>query len=1183
MGKIKTNERELLGKITEWFNEHIKRNAFPFTEATNEPGIPTETTTRFGDLVIWKNLQARDAYTYLELKPPFAARENLETFRQKAVQLKVEYAYTWDFQSLNAFKVKGNKLEPLGSEPTPILTNINDWLRGDIQATIKAYIRRICSEVIRLHDVGSFERFQPEKVYFVNLLRNSTQQLIPEFEKFFKDESRDKKKKAKITEYVTKQGITYPSDSEFFKLIARQRVYGLITKIIFYLTVSRYFEDLPELHQSDERDLNRLLKVAFTKASEKDWQAVFVDGPIEGLGIPNSAYPYLRELFSELRVYHFGDLPEDVIGELFEEIVDPEQRHNLGQYFTREDLVDLIIGTVVQDKDGFYGDPTCGSGTFLIRLYDRLRYLSGHRATHNQLLNQIWGIDIGKFPAELSTINLFRQDVKNFDNFPRVVHKDVFEIRKGESFPFPPPHAGKYFKDKIDVTIPEFHGLVGNFPYIRQELIEKKVKGYKKDLTKILAEEYLLTYPSLFELKSIKEKDIANARGLSEAEQKKSIQRWVEKGHVELKLSGQADIYAYIFLHTATLLSKDGAFAIITSNSWLDVSYGSVMKQFFLDHFKIKMIIASWAEPWFEDAAVNTIVTVLEREENTQARSDNIVHFVKLKMKLEELIPFRDLRLESQKRWDRIDGIVSMIESAEHDKKVRKVSDVISSLETDEMRIRMVKQSDIIHELQGKEDLAKWGKYLRAPDVYFEILEKCKDKLVPLKQIADVRFGIKTGINEFFYLTSIVTLSEAKGLTSIEKKDSSSRLKSNGTQNDMRVQCRNDRGWEGEIEQKYLKRIIKDSSQFKKILIESNEVTVLLFVCNESKEKLKKQGDVGALRYIEWGETQTNEQNVSFPKIKSVQSRKYWYGINNVIDDEILYLAAPRNRFLAFHNKERFLVDKRLYSIKPNKESVLVFLNSFLNILHLEAYGRDVNNGNAKEFTVEDVENMLIPDTDVKFDISKLEKRKIKPIFEEIKQKDRKALDAAVLKALGLNVEEYLPRIYEGLCEMVHERLELPKMRKKQQKEKVKISYDQVKASVIKDCLSDGIRKFPEDFYDDNYLKVECETHPTTGKKLHSEHFMGHYELKDESGKLILQIEGESIAEFAMILAKENVYQLKIPKSDKVVESILKKYHRYVRNLRKSLEEDAHQKLHDWSVAERMAKEIMEEYGIHNF
>ena len=91
---------------------------------------------------------------------------------------------------------------------------------------------------------------------------------------------------------------------------------------------------------------------------------------------------------------------------------------------------------------------------------------------------------------------------------------------------------------------------------------------------------------------------------------------------------------------------------------------------------------------------------------------------------------------------------------------------------------------------------------------------------------------------------------------------------------------------------------------------------------------------------------------------------------------------------------------------------------------------------------------------------------------------------------------------------------------------------------------------------------------------------MGHYELMDEQGKTVLLIEGESKAEFAMILAKENVYQLKIPKSEKVVEAILKNFHRYVRGLRKSLEEDAHQKLHDWSIAERMAREILAEYGI---
>ena len=34
----------------------------------------------------------------------------------------------------------------------------------------------------------------------------------------------------------------------------------------------------------------------------------------------------------------------------------------------------------------------------------------------------------------------------------------------------------------------------------------------------------------------------------------------------------------------------------------------------------------------------------------------------------------------------------------------------------------------------------------------FEILEKCKNKLVPLKEIAEIRRGCTTGINEFFYL-----------------------------------------------------------------------------------------------------------------------------------------------------------------------------------------------------------------------------------------------------------------------------------------------------------------------------------------------------------------------------------------------------------------------------------------------
>jgi hypothetical protein len=46
----------------------------------------------------------------------------------------------------------------------------------------------------------------------------------------------------------------------------------------------------------------------------------------------------------------------------------------------------------------------------------------------------------------------------------------------------------------------------------------------------------------------------------------------------------------------------------------------------------------------------------------------------------------------------------------------------------------------------------KWGgKYLRAPDIYYHVLDKCAGQLARLGDIATVRRGITTGANEFFF------------------------------------------------------------------------------------------------------------------------------------------------------------------------------------------------------------------------------------------------------------------------------------------------------------------------------------------------------------------------------------------------------------------------------------------------
>ena len=44
----------------------------------------------------------------------------------------------------------------------------------------------------------------------------------------------------------------------------------------------------------------------------------------------------------------------------------------------------------------------------------------------------------------------------------------------------------------------------------------------------------------------------------------------------------------------------------------------------------------------------------------------------------------------------------------------------------------------------------KWGKYLRAPNLYFQIMERYASRFVPLGEITTIRRGITSGCDAFF-------------------------------------------------------------------------------------------------------------------------------------------------------------------------------------------------------------------------------------------------------------------------------------------------------------------------------------------------------------------------------------------------------------------------------------------------
>src|SRR5439155_8540475 len=52
--------------------------------------------------------------------------------------------------------------------------------------------------------------------------------------------------------------------------------------------------------------------------------------------------------------------------------------------------------------------------------------------------------------------------------------------------------------------------------------------------------------------------------------------------------------------------------------------------------------------------------------------------------------------------------------------------------------------------VSGEYGGGKWGKYLRAPDLYFTLVDRFRDRFVRLGEIAIIRFGVKSGCDAFF-------------------------------------------------------------------------------------------------------------------------------------------------------------------------------------------------------------------------------------------------------------------------------------------------------------------------------------------------------------------------------------------------------------------------------------------------
>jgi hypothetical protein len=990
-----------------------------------------------------------------EVKLPGAAQGSspfgmalMEDAFLKATREGCRYFFTWNVEHLALFDCKRWDAASmhercvgewkLGAE----LNRPEDVTRPEVKGKLQDdFLPRFFSDFAEIYSGRKRDLGQPPSDFYVSVLEShlaGPSGPVRELRDYLESESgRAPVFKARLRSWMAEeqQWNVDPNDPvswrEAVDRAARSMAYVLSNRILFYQAV-RLRNQLPELK------LPRTAKTAdkaFEYLRESFEEAVHVTGDYEPVFFPDAkewaavvalsgsnSIDAWSNFIRAVDRFNFKEIPTDILGHTFQKLISPEERHKFGQHYTDEDIVDVINAFCIRKAEAAVLDPSCGSGTFLVRAYYRKLYLD-KRLTNQELISGLFGCDINIFPAHLATLNLAARFIANEENYPRIVRKNFFTVAPGKTFcEIPSVFRDRQGKREIDkVPLSMLDAVVGNPPYVRHEHIPK-----------------------------------ASEEGAIYDQTKEHIFETVERAFPGIELSKQSDLHVYFWPVACQFLADDGWFGFLTSSSWLDVRYGFALQRWVLLNFRLVAIIESVDEPWFEDARVKTAVTILQRCDDAKKRNENLVRFVRLKRPLTEILgeredeaqrqeaaeKFRDLILKSKsdrsndqlrimvKRqedlWQEGLSIAEMFAKHKGVEVAAADEDVEEEAEENGEETELTTTEKLtLGERTGDYGGGKWGRYLRAPDLYFEIMREFGQRFTRLGEVATITYGIKSGCDAFFMPRNVSAELLRKHQGELEWRALP-----------LMRRCRREEVERGKlvivecgdetlhpIEAKFVRPEVHNLMRVDRPLVSPEQLDRVVLWVNQDLKELK---GTYAWHYITWGSKQTfasrRSRPVPLPRRATISSRERWYDLTQAQPGAGFWPEGQQYRHIIPANPHGIVCNHKLFDIHPlakdstGREGLMPVLNSTLLAFIKPFYGRYAGTEGNLQIAVTDALLLEIPDprnltqelsAKLTSAFKQIQGRKVTHLVEEAFMKCHTALEVreAAKLPLGLPLE----------------------------------------------------------------------------------------------------------------------------------------------------------------------------------